>query len=251
MFKVSQSDSSIFNLPQSYQTNQSQPVAQKSKFIVTQEPLLSMPKKKGKFLNLKRISSRIESDSSINGRWTREEHRRFIDAIITYGNDWKKIQNYVYSRSSTQARSHAQKFLLKLKSSEFFKKNKIDTTLSWAKTIQFLKNEYSNEELNEIFKSVTSKKKSINAKNNLMFDDTHTAFSTSTEADYSNTSSKLDEEYLDCDCAREKNKEEITFNDNEYIKTFIQSFTVKSDLDFDFNELNMVYCNTNKNTVEY
>ena len=114
MFKVSQSDSSIFNLPQSYQTNQSQPVAQKSKFIVTQEPLLSMPKKKGKFLNLKRISSRIESDSSINGRWTREEHRRFIDAIITYGNDWKKIQNYVYSRSSTQARSHAQKFLLKL-----------------------------------------------------------------------------------------------------------------------------------------
>ena len=84
-----------------------------------------------------------------------------------------------------------------------------------------------------------------------MFDDTHTAFSTSTEADYSNTSSKLDEEYLDCDCAREKNKEESTFNDNEYIKTFIQSFTVKSDLDFDFNELNMVYCNTNKNTVEY
>ena len=67
MFKVSQSDSSIFNLPQSYQTNQSQPVAQKSKFIVTQEPLLSMPKKKGKFLNLKRISSRIESDSSIDG----------------------------------------------------------------------------------------------------------------------------------------------------------------------------------------
>ena len=158
MFKVSQSDSSIFNLPQSYQTNQSQPVAQKSKYIVTHEPLLSMPKKKGKFLNLKRISSRIESDSSINGRWTREEHRRFIDAIITYGNDWKKIQNYVYSRSSTQARSHAQKFLLKLKSSEFFKKNKIDTTLSWAKTIQFLKNEYSNEDLMRYSKASQAKR---------------------------------------------------------------------------------------------
>lgn len=252
MFKVSQSDSPIFNLPMNQQTNSIvSPFVQKSKFIVTQEPNLSTQRKKCKFINLKRISSRKESNQSINGRWTREEHKRFIDAIITYGNDWKKIQKYVNSRSSTQARSHAQKFLLKLKHSEFFKKNKIDTSLSWAKTIQYLKNEFSNEELNEIFKSVTSKKKSINAKKTLMFDDTHTAFSTSTEADYTNSSLRTDDEYFNCELAEGKNKEENTFNDNEYIKTFIQSFTFKSDLDFDLNELNMVYCNTNKNTVEY
>ena len=46
-------------------------------------------------------------------------------------------------------------------------------------------------------------------------------------------------------------KEESIINDNEYIKTFIDSFNFKSDLDFDLNELNMVYFNNNKNISEY
>ena len=32
-----------------------------------------------------------------------------------YGNNWKKIEGYVETRTSTQIRSHAQKFLIKLK----------------------------------------------------------------------------------------------------------------------------------------
>ena len=49
------------------------------------------------------------------GRWTEEEHRKFIDGILEYGNEWKKVQQIIKTRSSTQARSHAQKFFLRVK----------------------------------------------------------------------------------------------------------------------------------------
>lgn len=50
-----------------------------------------------------------------NGRWTEEEHQKFIDGILEYGNEWKKVQQIIKTRSSTQARSHAQKFFLRIK----------------------------------------------------------------------------------------------------------------------------------------
>jgi len=49
------------------------------------------------------------------GRWSFKEHIKFIEAIVEHGKNWKDVQKYVGSRSSTQARSHAQKFFLKLK----------------------------------------------------------------------------------------------------------------------------------------
>ena len=49
------------------------------------------------------------------GRWTQEEHLKFIDGILEYGNEWKKVQSLIKTRSSTQARSHAQKFFLRIK----------------------------------------------------------------------------------------------------------------------------------------
>ena len=49
------------------------------------------------------------------GRWIKEEHIRFIKGCLLYGNDWKKVEKYVKTRTSTQIRSHAQKFLIKLK----------------------------------------------------------------------------------------------------------------------------------------
>ena len=62
------------------------------------------------------------------GRWTNEEHMKFIDGILEHGNEWKKVQQIIGTRSSTQARSHAQKFFLKMKKEirfEMMDKNKI------------------------------------------------------------------------------------------------------------------------------
>ena len=49
------------------------------------------------------------------GRWAEEEHQKFIEGILEYGNEWKKVQQIIKTRSSTQARSHAQKFFLRVK----------------------------------------------------------------------------------------------------------------------------------------
>lgn len=49
-----------------------------------------------------------------NGRWALDEHKRFIQAVFKYGNDWKKIQKDIQTRSCAQARSHSQKFFSKL-----------------------------------------------------------------------------------------------------------------------------------------
>ena len=50
-----------------------------------------------------------------SGKWTDEEHEKFIEGILNYGNEWKKVQQIIKTRSSTQARSHAQKFFLRIK----------------------------------------------------------------------------------------------------------------------------------------
>lgn len=49
-----------------------------------------------------------------NGRWTKEEHQRFVEAIKIYGKSWKKVEEFVGTRSGAQIRSHAQKFFLRL-----------------------------------------------------------------------------------------------------------------------------------------
>jgi len=38
------------------------------------------------------------------------EHVRFLESLKLYGKNWKKVEEYVATRTSTQARSHAQKF---------------------------------------------------------------------------------------------------------------------------------------------
>lgn len=49
------------------------------------------------------------------GRWSTEEHTKFIEGLVEFGKNWKDVQKYVGSRTTAQARSHAQKFFLKLK----------------------------------------------------------------------------------------------------------------------------------------
>ena len=62
-----------------------------------------------------------------SGRWTKEEHHKFVKAICQYGNEWKKVQEFIPSRSSTQARSHAQKFFIRMQNKlNFLKKGSVN-----------------------------------------------------------------------------------------------------------------------------
>jgi len=58
-------------------------------------------------------ASPLRSDN-YNGRWTKEEHHRFVEAIQAHGKNWKKVEESVGTRSGAQIRSHAQKYFLKL-----------------------------------------------------------------------------------------------------------------------------------------
>lgn len=49
-----------------------------------------------------------------SGRWTKLEHFKFLEALKMFGKEWQKVQQHVFTRTSTQARSHAQKFFVKL-----------------------------------------------------------------------------------------------------------------------------------------
>lgn len=62
-----------------------------------------------------------ECESRQNGRWTKEEHLKFIEGkaaanqgVKLYGKNWKKIEEVVRTRNGAQIRSHAQKFFNKL-----------------------------------------------------------------------------------------------------------------------------------------
>jgi len=56
------------------------------------------------------IASSNAGDGRKNGRWSMMEHVRFLEALKNFGKNWKKVEEYVATRTSTQARSHAQKF---------------------------------------------------------------------------------------------------------------------------------------------
>ncbi len=62
----------------------------------------------------KKAGADADPETSTTGRWTKEEHRRFVEAYRLFGKNWKKVQEYVGTRTTTQARSHAQKYFSKM-----------------------------------------------------------------------------------------------------------------------------------------
>ena len=75
----------------------------------------NMSEEKQKNYNIKDNENTDSNNEYHSGRWTNEEHQKFIEGILNYGNEWKRVQSIIKTRSSTQARSHAQKFFLRMK----------------------------------------------------------------------------------------------------------------------------------------
>jgi SHAQKYF class myb-like DNA-binding protein len=97
-------------------------------------------KKQNKRLKeLKIKHKKMNREGNFNcGRWTQEEHVRFIEAIMKYGNEWKQVQKHVGTRSSTQARSHAQKFFVKIKKSNALDLESMNLSKNSIKTLHEL-----------------------------------------------------------------------------------------------------------------
>ena len=114
--------------------------------------IIPQPKLPSPHLKKKRF---IDNDTGNTiGRWSRDEHKKFIEAIIKFGNNWKEVQEYVNSRTSTQARSHAQKFFEKIKKNntlQFFESLDSDYSENFTNaTIMQLHNKYGNKSKSEI-----------------------------------------------------------------------------------------------------
>jgi SHAQKYF class myb-like DNA-binding protein len=77
-------------------------------------------KKKSKYIKINFKHLKQKKNCYNIGRWTEDEHRRFIEAILKHGNEWKSVQKHIKTRSSTQSRSHSQKFFLKIKNYDLF-----------------------------------------------------------------------------------------------------------------------------------
>jgi SHAQKYF class myb-like DNA-binding protein len=106
--------------------------------------------------NLSPFDTNIKFNS---GRWSKEEHNKFIKGLIEFGNDWKMVQKIIRTRSSSQSRSHAQKFFLKLKNS--IKSAKISNEQNELYDYIFEKNK-SILDLNDIKLTEEEKKQLLN-----------------------------------------------------------------------------------------
>ena len=137
------------NLSDIFSDSFQEPKKKSVKFILTKEETPSFLKKK---INLSLESK--EPENLNGGRWNKEEQQRFAEAVLKYGNDWKQIQSHVFSRNMTQVRSHAQKFLMKLKETNFIINEKYDQNLSWTKMMNLLRQNVNYEKLKELLFSV-------------------------------------------------------------------------------------------------
>jgi SHAQKYF class myb-like DNA-binding protein len=127
-------------------------------------------KQNKKLKELKIKQKKMNKDGNFNcGRWTQDEHVRFIEAIMKYGNEWKQVQRHVGTRSSTQARSHAQKFFVKIKKSNALDLESMNLSKNSIKTLhEMALNMNSDEYFNaiKILNCVAFEKKNFKKRKN-------------------------------------------------------------------------------------
>jgi len=84
--------------------------------IFKDKKLLTFRKSKAKFITKKDYKKKYSNNFISNeGRWSEEEHEKFLEGIVKYGKNWKKVKTLIGTRTITQVISHAQKFFSKMK----------------------------------------------------------------------------------------------------------------------------------------
>ena len=117
----------------------------KTKFITFKYPIYPIHSQKEK----------VPEMNLSNGRWTRQERIKFAEAIYRFGMDWKKIKEYIATRNLKQLRSHAQKFLYKLKNDKFIEKKGLDfKKMNWQQSLKYLKEKLTGQELLDVLYSI-------------------------------------------------------------------------------------------------
>ena len=103
--------------------------------------------------SLSEESSFLDENVQINsGKWSRIENELFIEGVIKYKCNWKRIQKNIKTRTITQMRSHAQKIFIKIKNTNLIPEDK------HINTIQEFFELYSNcplEQYKQIYYQVT------------------------------------------------------------------------------------------------
>ena len=125
------------------------------------------------------------------GRWSYDEHIKFIEGITLYGKNWKNVQKFVGTRTSAQARSHAQKFFLKLRT---IKNNKFNF-------------DFSNNNIKSLSDIISIIKKNSNDKQYIM--NTLKSLSDSISINDINSDNEICPSKSSEKDIKEKNKEEI------------------------------------------
>ena len=101
--------------------------------------------------NNQNINEEKNNATGNNGRWEHSEHIRFLGGCLQFGNNWKKVETYVKTRTSTQIRSHAQKYLNKLQKKYFNNNSFSFSNLNNSKHLENRTNNFNNnEEINNI-----------------------------------------------------------------------------------------------------
>ena len=73
------------------------------------------------------------------GRWSGEEHLRFLEGFRAFGKNWEDISNYVGRRSKIQVETHAQKYFTKYQCTDMGAYlDSYNGVADWTDTMDFL-----------------------------------------------------------------------------------------------------------------
>ena len=234
----------LFNVSLPNQEKENEKKNQKPKKEIIIKKRLKFNYKQRQMLNKKGMNKNY-----VAGRWLIDEHQRFIDGVIKYGNNWRQVQKYVGTRSGTQTRSHAQKFFEKLKRSKIFKTEKYDFSRNSLKLLHDIMANLSEKEYEQTLKKLHS----LTYRADMKSDNEDSELNENEEKNedvilFDNMNNSY---YKENDVNHEEVKEKIRFNTNEF--SYIETINDKL---YNYNDYlaynyNYTYYNINQQSLNF